>query len=347
MTFRNSWTPLIREQLRRYFLQPNSIGSTVLGFSESLNNIAPLSGTGLLKKTGATSWALVPDVKPLTASINQGRLTLQSNVPQPSQELRGVNANTLFFTPNNGNAVSLFNTGTGEWELLTFNQISLPLSGGIANTNYDIFLVNNAGLSLRRVAWSSATERSAPLFSQDGILVNPQDRSERFLGTIRMKTSSQCEDSNDTCFVWNAQNRITKILSKQMLGIGSYGYIIEAWRRVFNVDDFRLQVVSGANTPLQIETGLVKRGATIGASTGIGINSINSNSALIWSNAAGGSRELVQSLWLGLNEGYFYYQMLEWGGVEGANNIEYEGDYNAVGGTPNNGISGIVGVWEY
>ena len=144
--------------------------------------------------------------------ISQGRLTLSSGVPVTTSDVTAASA--LYFTPYNGNKVSLYYNSA--WLTTAFTEVSLSISSLTASTNYDIFgYYTGSALALEAIAWTDATTRATALATQDGIYVKSGDATRRYLGTIRITaTTGQCEDSgfNNTIgskrFVWNMYNRV-------------------------------------------------------------------------------------------------------------------------------------------
>lgn len=148
----------------------------------------------------------------LLSDIPSGRLTLTTGVPVTTSDVTA--ATTVYYTPYIGNKVSLYNGSV--WLFHEFAELSLSLSGYTADTNYDIFIYDNSGtLTLESVAWSTATARATAIVRQDGVYVKSGDATRRYLGTIRTtSTTGQCEDSNDSRFVWNYYNRVKKVCLK-------------------------------------------------------------------------------------------------------------------------------------
>lgn len=148
------------------------------------------------------------------SSVN-GRLSLESNVAISTSDQTAKT--TLYFVPHNGNFIALYD-GT-NWSGYSFSQLSLSLSGYAANTNFDIFVYDNAGtLTLESLAWTDDTTRATALTTQDGVYVKSGATTRRYIGTIRTTgTTGQCEDSESKRFVWNYYNRVNKKLhaSKQ------------------------------------------------------------------------------------------------------------------------------------
>lgn len=144
------------------------------------------------------------------ALVCQGRPTLESSVPVSTSDQTAKT--TIYFTPYGGSAVALYNTTKAAWEVHTFTEVSLSLTGLAANTNYDLFLYDNAGTkTLEQVAWSSATVRATALTTQNGVLVKSGTASKRYVGTFRTTgTIGQCEDSAAKRLVWSYYNRVRR-----------------------------------------------------------------------------------------------------------------------------------------
>lgn len=143
----------------------------------------------------------------------QGRLTLTSGTPITTSDVTA--ATTIYFTPYNGNHICLYNGS--NWKPYTFTELSLSLSGYTADSNYDVFVYDNSGtLTLEGLIWSTATTRATEITAQDGIYVKSGAVTRRYLGTIRItSTTGQCEDSLTKRFVWNYYNRTIKHLYKE------------------------------------------------------------------------------------------------------------------------------------
>ncbi len=143
----------------------------------------------------------------LLPGICQGRLTTETGVPISTSDRTAQS--TLYFTPYNGNAVSLYD-GT-RWRLYSFTERSLALSGLTSGLNYDVFLYDNAGtLTLELTAWTNDTTRATALVHQDGVYVRSGAATRRYLGTIRSTAATTTEDSDAKRFVWNYSNRVER-----------------------------------------------------------------------------------------------------------------------------------------
>lgn len=155
-------------------------------------------------------------------AICQGRLTLTSATPVTTSNVTA--ATTLYFTPYNGNLIGIYD-GSSSWSVGTFSQLSLDISGLTASTNYDIFIYDNTGtLTLSATAWSSDTARATALTTQNGIYVKSGATNYRYIGTIRItSTTGQCEDSETKRFVWNYYNQVDKTIHKEDTTMHTYG----------------------------------------------------------------------------------------------------------------------------
>jgi len=151
-----------------------------------------------------------------------GRLTLTSGVPVTTSDVTA--ATTIYFTPYKGNHIALYNEDFEDWRLHNFTELSYSLAGIAADTNFDVFVYNNAGtLSLEIVAWSDATTRATALAVQDGVYVKSSEPAKRYLGTFRTtSTIGQCEDRNINRLVWNYYNRIQRSLFKSSASSHTY-----------------------------------------------------------------------------------------------------------------------------
>ena len=151
-------------------------------------------------------------------SVCNGRLTTESGVPVSITD-RSLQS-TIYFTPYLGSQIGLFTSGS--WAVTSFTEKSLALSGLTSDSNYDVFIYDNAGtLTLELSAvWTNNTTRSDTLTTQDGILVKSSNTSRRYIGTIRTTSTTTTEDSGGGIttqvggkrFVWNYYNRVPRFI---------------------------------------------------------------------------------------------------------------------------------------
>lgn len=141
----------------------------------------------------------------MTQTICQGRLTLNQNFPVSVADIIG--ATHIYFVQYKGNKISLYNGST--WDDFTFNVITFNLSGLTSGLPYDLFIYNNMGVpTLESKAWFNNNARLVNLKYQDGILVDGNDETRRFVGTFYTTSSSTTEDSKAKRFLWNYYNQV-------------------------------------------------------------------------------------------------------------------------------------------
>ncbi len=259
-----------------------------------------------------------------------GRLTLTSGVPVTTADVAG--AGTLYFTPYKGNQVALYEGGV--WVAHTFSELGLALGALGANTNYDIFVYDNAGtVTLQAVAWTNDTMRATALALQDGVYVKNGATTHRYLGTIRTTSAGQCADSTAMRFVWNYYNRVRRMLLA-VDTTNSWIYTSTAWRPSNNNTTNgvgRFAFVRGTNEDLVQAWHLSMAGGQTGtgsiyAGAGIGLDATDSNSAQLW--VGRGEDNLAEqhtALYVGYpSAGYHYLQRLE---KASNSNAHFYGDY--------------------
>ena len=261
----------------------------------------------------------------LQAPIAQGRLTLSTGTPVPEDDVTA--ADTLHYTPYNGDAISLWNEAASRWDLYKFTELSLDISGLAANTNFDIFIYDNSGtLTLEAVAWTNSgagtSSRASAISQRNGIWVKTSD-NRRYLGTIRTtRTAGQCEFTDKTKFVWNVQNQVPQRLYLNNGQGTAYTYDSATWRETNNSTANRFSLVLGLPTIVSVTSiqnvnrGVGNTGTSDGM-TAIGINSIVPdflNSQLGFdgqSPSLGDTRGVIAFVNTVLNAGHHYFQQLE------------------------------------
>lgn len=159
----------------------------------------------------AAHWTLIN-----RATNPGGRLTLETGVPVSSAD-QSAKA-TLYYTPHVNEFITLYD-GAG-WNVRTFAEISLDISGFTADKNYDIWAYDNSGtVTLDSTIWTDNFTRATALAYQDGVLVKSGTETRRYLGTIRINgTGGQCEDTITARFVWNMYNQVLRATGATGLG---------------------------------------------------------------------------------------------------------------------------------
>lgn len=207
-------------------------GTTSTG---SVQSIASVGTAGqVLTSNGAGA---LPTFQAASAGtmVAQGRLTLTTGVPVLSSNVTA--AGTVYFTPYNGNSISLYNGSA--WTTITFSETSLALSGGTASRVHDVFGYNNSGsLALELLAWTNSTTRATAVTLQDGRLVKSGDATRLLLGSIYLDGSKQAAMQFDVgsanpsgqfglCNVYNQVPHTARLRETT----ASWSYNSTTWRR--------------------------------------------------------------------------------------------------------------------
>lgn len=172
--------------------------------------------------------------------VCNGRLTLESGVPISTSNQ--ADKETLYFTPYNGNEISLYN-GT-NWIRHTFTELTLALGALTASKPHDIFIYNNSGtLTLSATEWTNATTRATALTRQDGVYVKTGATNYRYLGTIYIDSGQKCQDTEIKRFVWNLYNQTEKSL--YAYGTTLHTYSTAAYRSWNNDTSTKVEMVTG------------------------------------------------------------------------------------------------------
>lgn len=279
----------------------------------------PLSGTNpgagkvlTSDSTGVATWQTLPASGSQSYPC-QGRLTLTTGTPITTTDVTA--ATTLYFTPFNGNQVALYNGAA--WVNYSFTERSLSLSGLAANSNYDLFLYDNAGtLTLEALAWTNNTTRATALALQDGIYVKSGALTRRYLGTMRTtNTVGQTEDSQTKRLIWNAYNRVPRKL-KITDSTDSWTYSSTTYRPWNNSTTNRVELILGLNEmPVRLSFISFANMASSKPYLGIGLDSTSVNSGDVGTSAyapSGAQNTSVSAHYLGyVGIGYHYLQLLE------------------------------------
>lgn len=287
------------------------------------------------------------------AAIAQGRLTLTAGEPTPSAN--EVAATTLYYTPYNGDLISLWNGTSSRWDVYQFAERSLSLSGLAANTNYDVFAYyNDPNVVLQAVAWSNSAAgggtRSEAISRKNGAWVKTAD-NRKLLGTFRTTSAGATEVSFDRTsdpsriFVQNIYNRI-KSKVKRYDPAFSWTYASTTKRPWNNNPNNRIEVISATGDELITLTfgANVQGDGVLGyAQNGLGINSTTVDSSDYSTNFTAVTDD-AGGISCGLNHrpgsGYHYYQMLEY--CFAAATQTFYGNLGA-SAIP----SSLIGVWQW
>ena len=241
-------------------------------------------------------------------SLCQGRLTLTTGTPVTTSDVTA--ATTIYFTPYKGNQIGLYNGSS--WDMKTFSEISLSLSGYTADKNYDIWVYNNSGtVTLDSTVWTNDTTRATALTTQDGVYVKSGATTRRYLGTIRITgTTGQTEDSDVKRYVWNYHNRARRVLKK--LASSAWNYTTASWRQWNATAAYKVENVIGVQEDA-IHILIIGRGIKIDQAVGVNTTTSVVAGATQASNNSGSTITVPSNYVAVPRLGYSYYAMIEYG----------------------------------
>lgn len=257
-------------------------------------------------------------------AVCQGRLTLTTAVPVTTSDVTA--ATTLYFTPFRGNLIGTYDGAA--WDVASFTEKSITLASLTAGLPYDVFIVNGT-LALELTAWTNATTRVTGLVLQDGVLCKSGTLTRRYLGTITIAATGQCEDSVAKRFVWNYYNRVLRTM-QVFDGTDSWSWNTTAWRQARAQTANKVEYVCGVSEDIvqvDVNCGVFTAGSEAGA-VGVGIDSTTANSAQIYFEIYGSTNGAVRARyrgWPGIG-----YHALNWIEYRRAGNMTFIGDNGTV-----------------
>jgi hypothetical protein len=243
----------------------------------------------------------------------EGRLTLTTGVAVTTADVTA--ATTLYFTPYRGSRISTYSGAV--WSTSTFTEKSITLASLTAGLPYDCFIVDST-LALELLAWTNTTTRATALVLQDGVLVKSGATTRRYLGTICIAATGQCEDSVLKRFVFNYYNQLQRPM-RAVDTTDTWTYATAAWRQARATAANKVEYVCGISEALvraDVQGGQQSVSTAAGIN-GIGVDSTTVNSAQLNNQAfapgSAGTR-LTQLAsyrgWPGI--GYHYLAWLEY-----------------------------------
>ena len=278
-------------------------------------------------------------------SICDGRLTLESGVPVSTSDQTAKTS--VYLTPYKGNRIALYD-GTSRWEVLTFSELTFSLSGLAADTNYDLFVYNNAGTPTARspVAWTDATTRATALTTQNGVYVKSGATTDRYVGTVRttgtigqtqIKFGSYASGGGEAWFgIWSAYNRVRAPFFVAD-SAGSWTYSGTTYRASNNSATARVSQVVGLNEePVEVGHRLtVTNAAANAALSALGLDSTTSPiTGTTGFSFIASTNSVLTSFWRGfLGVGFHYVSALEATNNGGTNCTFFGAGFHSMFGT--------------
>jgi hypothetical protein len=190
----------------------------------------------------------------------QFRLTLTTNTPVTTADV--LAAVTVFVTPVEGYQCAVYD-GSASWLARTSTELSFSIAGFAANTNFDVWLYDNAGtLATETLAWSGDTTRATALTTQNGVLVKTGATTRRFVGTFRTTAViGQTEDSAAKRFVFSQYHRARREM-RVLEATNSWPYTTATTRQANGSTANQLAFVSNGDGAVSAEVQVAADNAT-------------------------------------------------------------------------------------
>lgn len=248
------------------------------------NNIVLYTGTGSLWKR----YTFTEQSFTMT-SIRQTHSTPTGNLSAGSTAVTSVSSTTGLYPgmPVTGTNVQ---TGTVIYSVDSGSQITLSKTASgtstgttltIYHANYDVWAYwTGSAVALSTTYWTNNSTRATSITTQDGVLVqgggNP---TYRYLGTVRACNSTQFTDTVSQRYVWNYYHR-RGLKLKVTDTTSSWTYAVASWHQVRSTTTNRVEVMVGVQeVPVNLRAVLAVAASATPATTGIGIDTLTSNSA--------------------------------------------------------------------
>lgn len=224
----------------------------------------------------ATTSVTSPSLTGAPLNIAEGRLTAVSGAPTPTTETSA--GTSIYYTPYRGNRIALYD-GSARWNVRSFTELTISLSGCTASTPYDVFLYDNAGTVASEIlAWTNATTRATALTTQDGVYVKTGATTRRYVGTFYCNaTGGQTDDTLLKRYVWNYYNRITRPV-RVADATDTWTYTTSTWRQANGAAGNQVDVVVGVAEvaiDLRVSVGVSNSNAGVNVAVGIGEDATN------------------------------------------------------------------------
>jgi hypothetical protein len=275
-----------------------------------------------------------------------GRLTTESGVAVSTSDRSSQS--TLYYTPHKYNRVWLYD-GT-RWNMRSFTERSIALSGLASGRPYDVFLYDNAGTpTLELTAWTNTTTRATALTASSGVWTKSGDTTRLYLGTIYTTGTTTTADSSTQRYVWNAYWRVPRRLQKTDT-TASWTYASTTIRQARAQTANRVELVAGlAEAELDLAVAIVSGSdANAAGICGIGEDSTTSHAPELGGATfpafLSGTPGVIGSAFARLCKtpaiGYHAYNWLE--NASGATTVTFYGQ--STGTDPRK--PGLIGDWE-
>lgn len=184
--------------------------------------LTPFKGNKISLYSG-TSWLQysLTEISTIISSITTVALSSTANITTGSAVVTSISSTTLLVIgfPVTGTGIP---TGTIIKSIDSSTQVTLSANATSTTTGvalsfyysqYDIYIYITGGvLTLQYINWTNDTTPSVAQNKQDGVIVLNSDTTKRYVGYIRLTSSTTTEHSMSKRFILNAYNRVlTKV----------------------------------------------------------------------------------------------------------------------------------------
>jgi hypothetical protein len=212
--------------------------------------------------------------------VVNGRLTLTSGTPVTTSDVTG--ATSVYFTPFNGNTVTLWDGSV--WVQKAFTETTLALGTLTSGKPYDVFgYLSSGALALEALVWTNDTTRATAVTLQDGRYCKSGDKTRLYLGTFYTTSTTTTEDSLSKRYLFNQYSRVTRDCASPLETTNSWNYSTATWRQANAAATNQFEYVNGdpAHRLRANVLGIAINSGAGGTSVavGVGIDSTSTNSA--------------------------------------------------------------------
>jgi hypothetical protein len=231
---------------------------------------------------------------PVSQEVN-GRLTLTTGLPITTADVTA--ATNIYFTPLNGNVVTLWNSTLSLWQTVAFSETTLALGTLTSGKCYDVFGYLSSGvLALEALVWTSDLVRATAVTLQDGRYCKSGDKTRLYLGTFYTTSTTTTEDSLTKRYLFNQYNRVKRPCAGPTETTDSWNYSTTTWRQARATATNQFEYVNGdPGHYLQALCQALQSNSSggVGHAVGVGVDSTTVNGAKHFGNGSTSASGLV------------------------------------------------------
>lgn len=232
-------------------------------------------------------------------AINELRLAPYSGYPE--MPIDDTALSNFKLVPYRGRRISLYDSTKGYFVTVATDPGADPnylLTGHTAGLPFDIFCYLSGGVPvLESLNWTNSTTRAVSILRVNGMFLNGDDQTRRYLGTCRPRSATTFHwvqngvDSPAKFDLWNAHNRLTFHWSV-IATTNTWAYSTAAWRQAQGSANYQVEFVAGLQEgcisgALNVNSqagGTAERGVAFGlnsTTTPVGIRGLGNSNVLL------------------------------------------------------------------